>query len=93
VALADELTFPARPAGRTLVSRDSARASDHPLAGRSQVALHELAGEPLLVRPHSDGYGTTVIGACRAAGFQPELLGTPVHGNPALRPSPGYLVW
>jgi len=64
----------------------AALVSDHPLAGRSHIALHELAGERLLVRPQSDGYNTTVIGACRTAGFDPELLETPVHGNPALGP-------
>lgn len=60
--------------------------SGHPLASARAVTLRELAGEPLLVRPGSEGYNQTVIQACRDAGFDPELVQTPMHGNPALAP-------
>lgn len=60
--------------------------SGHRLATKNAVALADLATEALLIRPASDGYNRTVIEACRDAGFDPELLRTPVHGNPALGP-------
>src|SRR5215468_3945157 len=45
----------------------------HPLAGSDQVELSELAGELFEVFPRdaSPGYYDVVVGACRAAGFEP----------------------
>lgn len=60
--------------------------STHPLAGDGPLALRDLAGETLMIRPASDGYNRAVIQACRDAGFEPPVLRTPVHGNPALAP-------
>jgi DNA-binding transcriptional LysR family regulator len=55
-------------------------AADHPLAGREEIELAELADEPWLV-PSPDGI---LVRACRAAGFEPRL--TILTGDPlALR--------
>jgi DNA-binding transcriptional LysR family regulator len=43
--------------------------ADHRLAGRDEVALRSLRGEPWLA-PSGDGL---VVAACRAAGFEPRL--------------------
>jgi DNA-binding transcriptional LysR family regulator len=50
-------------------------AEGHPLAGREDIALRELAGEVLQVWPRemSPGYYDAVLAACRAAGFEPEI--------------------
>jgi DNA-binding transcriptional LysR family regulator len=52
-----------------------AMAEDHRLSEREQVTLPELAGETLQVWPRemSPGYYDAVVGACRAAGFEPKL--------------------
>jgi DNA-binding transcriptional LysR family regulator len=49
-------------------------ADDHPLAGRTTVALAELAGETFaLVDAHDGaGYNRAVADRCRAAGFEPR---------------------
>jgi DNA-binding transcriptional LysR family regulator len=44
-------------------------ADDHRLAGRRQIALHELADEPWMA-PESEGL---FVDACRAAGFEPRI--------------------
>jgi DNA-binding transcriptional LysR family regulator len=51
----------------------------HPLARREHVALHELAGETLLVAGGQDspGYTAAVVNACRAAGFEPHTRPDP----------------
>jgi DNA-binding transcriptional LysR family regulator len=62
-------------------------AEGHPFAGRTHVALAELAGEVLQVWPRemSPGYYDAVIAACRAAGFEPdvaeEAAGSTVWGD------------
>jgi DNA-binding transcriptional LysR family regulator len=47
---------------------------DHPLAGRAEVALEELAHDPwVLPEPHScDQYNLTVL-ACASAGYTPKV--------------------
>lgn len=52
---------------------------DHPLASRPHLALHELAGETLLVAGGKDspGYTAAVVAACRAAGFEPRTRPDP----------------
>jgi DNA-binding transcriptional LysR family regulator len=56
-------------------------AADHPLAGRSAVALTDLARETFaLVDVHDGaGYNGAVADRCRAAGFKPRLRPDP-HG-------------
>ena len=62
-------------------------AEDHPLAGREQVGLSELAGEVLQVWPRemSPGYYDAVLAACRSAGFEPtvaeQAAGSTVWGD------------
>ena len=62
-------------------------AEDHPLSGREQVKLSELAGEVLQVWPRemSPGYYDAVLAACRAAGFEPtvaeQAAGSTVWGD------------
>jgi DNA-binding transcriptional LysR family regulator len=50
-------------------------ATEHPLAEREYIPLREFAGEVLQVWPRemSPGYYDAVLGACRAAGFEPEV--------------------
>ncbi len=47
----------------------------HPLAGRAQVALRELNAEQVELWPRemAPGYYDAVMGACRAAGFEPRI--------------------
>jgi len=54
-------------------------AETHPLAQRSTVGLHEVAGIPVLLTPreHSPGMYDAVVGACREAGFTPDVLPLP----------------
>ena len=54
-------------------------AADHPLAGRSTVALADLAGETFaLVDAHDGaGYNRAVAERCRAAGFEPRTRPEP----------------
>jgi DNA-binding transcriptional LysR family regulator len=62
-------------------------AEDHPLSGREQVRLSELAGEVLQVWPRemAPGYYDAVLAACRAAGFEPtvaeQAAGSTVWGD------------
>jgi DNA-binding transcriptional LysR family regulator len=44
--------------------------ASHRLAGRKEIALHELADEPWMA-PSPDGL---IVNACRAAGFEPRLV-------------------
>jgi DNA-binding transcriptional LysR family regulator len=71
--------------------------SDHPLAGRSQLALHELAEETLLVAGGKDspGYTAAVIAACRAAGFDPRTRPDPYPdlGTQAVREGLGVVLY
>jgi DNA-binding transcriptional LysR family regulator len=71
--------------------------SDHPLAGRTQVALDELAEETLLVAGGKDspGYTAAVIAACRAAGFEPHTRPDPYPdlGTQAVREGLGIVLY
>ena len=71
--------------------------SDHPLASRTQVALHELADETLLVAGGKDspGYTAAVIAACRAAGFEPRTRPDPYPdlGTQAIREGLGVVLY
>jgi DNA-binding transcriptional LysR family regulator len=70
---------------------------DHPLARRSRVALHELAGETLLVAGGKDspGYTAVVLDACRAAGFEPHTRPGPYPdlGTQAVREGLGIVLY
>jgi LysR family transcriptional activator of glutamate synthase operon len=48
-------------------------ATSHPLAGRSDVALAEIAGEPFVMRRGPSGMRTQTVDLCRRAGFEPEV--------------------
>ena len=48
---------------------------DHPLAGASECAMSELAGEPWVMCPDTS-LGQLVRGMCVAAGFQPRVAAT-----------------
>jgi DNA-binding transcriptional LysR family regulator len=75
-----------------------ALAEDHRLAGRERVALPAFAGETLQVWPRemSPGYYDAVVGACRAAGFEPrvaeEAAGSTVWGDIARGNGVGLVV-
>ena len=49
---------------------------DHPLAGRSSLALAELAGEPFVLGDpdHWEVYNRHLLGLCAAAGFSPRVV-------------------
>jgi DNA-binding transcriptional LysR family regulator len=70
---------------------------DHPLAGRTHLGLHELAGETLLVAGGKDspGYTAAVIAACRAAGFEPHTRPDPYPdlGTQAVRDGLGVVLY
>jgi DNA-binding transcriptional LysR family regulator len=70
---------------------------DHPLAGRRHVALDELAAETLLVAGGKDspGYTAAVLGACRAAGFEPHTRPDPYPdlGTQAVREGLGIVLY
>jgi DNA-binding transcriptional LysR family regulator len=70
---------------------------DHPLASRTPVALDELAGETLLVAGGKDspGYTAAVVGACRAAGFEPRTRPDPYPdlGSQAVREGLGIVLY
>ena len=77
VALAPMTSYP-HGLRQRLVRREVLRlaVSDrHPLAGVEQVELATLTGEQFEVWPRqmSPGYYDVVVGACRAAGFEPRL--------------------
>lgn len=71
--------------------------SDHPLAGRSSVALEELAGETLLVAEsrESGGFTARVLELCRARGFEPAVRPDPYPdlGVQAVREGLGVVVY
>lgn len=46
---------------------------DHPFAGREQVQLHELQGQPLVLREQGSTTRTTLEKALQAAGVQPRI--------------------
>ena len=48
---------------------------DHPLAGASECAMSQLAGEPWVMCPDTS-LGQLVRGMCVAAGFQPRVAAT-----------------
>ena len=48
-------------------------ATDHPLAGRRDVSLTEVAGEPFVMRRAPSGMRTQTLELCQAAGFDPEV--------------------
>jgi LysR substrate binding domain-containing protein len=54
-------------------------AESHPLAGAREVSLADLAGTPILLTPReiNPALHDAVIGACRTAGFEPEVLALP----------------
>ncbi len=45
----------------------------HPLAGRGEVALAEVAGEPFVLRSAPSRMREQVVALCRDAGFEPRL--------------------
>ena len=75
-----------------------AMAEDHRLVGRERVTLPAVAGETLQVWPRemSPGYYDAVIGACRAAGFEPKVAeqaaGSTVWGDIARGNGVGLVV-
>ncbi len=70
---------------------------DHPLAGRSEVALEELADETFLVAESTDSGGFTdrVIQLCRERGFEPATRPDPYPdlGLQAVREGLGVVVY
>jgi DNA-binding transcriptional LysR family regulator len=77
VALAPMSSYPSGVRQR-LVRREVLRlavSSDHPLASAAQVELASLRNQRFEVWPRhmSPGYYDVVVGACRAAGFEPSL--------------------
>jgi DNA-binding transcriptional LysR family regulator len=70
---------------------------DHPLAGRSSVALEELAEETILVAESADSGGFTarVKELCRARGFEPVTRPDPYPdlGLQAVREGLGVVVY
>lgn len=70
---------------------------DHPLAGRREVALAELAAETLIVAggPDSPGFTSMVIALCEKAGFTPTTLADPYPdlGVQAVREALGVVVY
>jgi DNA-binding transcriptional LysR family regulator len=71
--------------------------SDHPLAGRSSLALEELADETFLVAEGSESGGFTerVVELCRARGFEPKVAPDPYPdlGLQAVREGRGVVVY
>ncbi len=55
----------------------------HPLAGRSQVSIGDLAGETFVLVPHqlAPGFHDLVVGLCRRAGFEPGAIAPAAPGN------------
>src|SRR5215207_2855617 len=56
-------------------------ARGHALAGEPEIDLVDLRGETLLIRPGSTGFNAAILDACRAAGFDPHTLESPIAGN------------
>lgn len=48
---------------------------DHPLAGRDRLALADLAQEKWAIDNVVSAYSEAIVGACRAAGFEPAVNG------------------
>lgn len=46
---------------------------DHRLAGRSEVALAEVAGDPFVMRSAPSRMREQAVALCRAAGFEPQV--------------------
>jgi DNA-binding transcriptional LysR family regulator len=46
----------------------------HPLAGRGEIALADLASEPWIARTHREPYESAYETMCRIAGFEPEIV-------------------
>jgi DNA-binding transcriptional LysR family regulator len=71
--------------------------ADHPLAGRSSLALEELAGETFLVAEstESGGFTARVVEMCRARGFEPVVRPDPYPdlGLQAVREGLGIVVY
>jgi DNA-binding transcriptional LysR family regulator len=71
--------------------------SDHALAGRSELALEELAGETLLVAEsvESGGFTARVLELCAARGFSPRTRPDPYPdlGLQAVREGLGVVVY
>jgi DNA-binding transcriptional LysR family regulator len=71
--------------------------SDHALAGRSELALEELAGETLLVAEsvESGGFTARVLELCAARGFTPRTRPDPYPdlGLQAVREGLGVVVY
>lgn len=60
-------------------------ATAHPLAGRAELCLGDLAEQPLALHDRADnpGHYDLVVGACRAAGFDPRVVTPPTPFDPA----------
>lgn len=58
--------------------------SAHPLAGRTRLAIAELAGEPIALwaPPGSSHYSDFLVNACRRSGFEPQYRVSRVQGCP-----------
>jgi DNA-binding transcriptional LysR family regulator len=52
---------------------DAILAADHPLAGRDQVALRELAGLPFILFEAGFALNPIILDACRRAGLSPDV--------------------
>lgn len=77
LALAPMTSYP-RGVRRRTVRREPLRVAiseTDPLADRKQIALATLRGRPFEVWPRemAPGFYDAVLGACRAAGFEPQL--------------------
>jgi DNA-binding transcriptional LysR family regulator len=76
----------------------AAVSSEHPLARRDAIALEDLADErfELWPRDMAPGFHDAVLGACRGAGFEPQLdehtAGSTVWGNIAQNRGVGLVV-
>lgn len=71
----------------TVIRYDTLRVavrSDHPLAGRTHLAMADLAGEfiALWAPPGASYYSDFLINACRRAGFEPQYRVSRVQGCP-----------
>jgi DNA-binding transcriptional LysR family regulator len=71
--------------------------ADHPVAGRSSIALEELAGETFLVAEstESGGFTARVLEMCRARGFEPATRPDPYPdlGLQAVREGLGVVLY
>jgi DNA-binding transcriptional LysR family regulator len=71
--------------------------TDHPVAGRSSIAMEELAGETFLVAEstESGGFTARVLEMCRARGFEPATRPDPYPdlGLQAVREGLGVVLY